>query len=321
MKKSMKCVAGVLSTMWLLGAGPTLLAQSSGEGAGAGGGDPVVVEKPAGKGGVAAQAKPPRLSAEARAELKQARALVKACRGLTGPERSHRLEAAASKYDGLVARFAKEPRAAAEAAWAAAQLWRRHGSLPLAEKDYLHAASCDAARYAQRGLLGAADMQRRQERLESAFATYAKAEAVDAGTSRAQLARLWVARMLQSSGRLDAAIEKFQAALESAPTVRQSIGAADYLARAWLAKDDLESCEAVLDHIDKVVAAHEARDPIERERLRLALMRMSSRKALQRARDSKNGAAADAVRLDEHRRGRSSRRAVVSGKAKAGWRR
>ncbi|MCK5944119.1 MAG: tetratricopeptide repeat protein, partial [Planctomycetes bacterium] len=219
-----------------------------------------------------------------------------------GPERDRALELAASAFDRCVAQFAAEPAAAALAAWSGAELWRRHGSLLLAEKDYLHAAASDAVRYGQRGLLGAADMQRRQHRTEEAMATYAKAEKCDPGTSHAQLARLWMARILMSEDKVDAAIVRFQAALESAPTPRQAIDAADLLAKAWIVKGDLDAAGFVLDHADGLVRDYDGGDPIVAERLRRACQRMSARKALQRALDDKHDAAGDAVRLEQHRR-------------------
>lgn len=253
------------------------------------------------------QGKPPqagevRISTAARVAIGEARALAKASRGKNGPARKRSIELAAAAFDRCVASFAAEPAAAALAAWSAAELWRRHGSLLLAEKDYLHAARCDARRYGQRALLGAADMQRRQQRIEEAMKSYAAAEKVDAATSRAQLARLWMARLLQAQDKLDEAIERFQAALESAPSPRQALDAADFLAKAWIAKGDLESAGFVLDHADKLVREHKDGDPIVAERLRRACQRMSARKALRRALDQKHDAAGDAVRLDEHRR-------------------
>ena len=240
----------------------------------------------------------PKLSAEARTAIQEARKLEKEARKVTGPARSRKLEVAAAQFDRLVAKFEAEPEAAALAAWTAAGIWRRHGSAPLAEKDYLYAAKTNAARYGQRALLGAADMQRRQERVEDAMKTYALAEAVDPRSSNAQEARLWVARMLQGSNQIDAAIEKFQAALESAPSARQGIDAADYLAKAWIVKGDLDAAGFVIDHAEKLVASEQDGDAVLAERLRRAFERMSARKALQRALDEKTGVKQDAVRLD-----------------------
>ena len=88
----------------------------------------------------------------------------------------------------------------------------------MCSSDLLYAAKADALRYGQRGLLGAAHMQRRQQRVADAMKTYAKAEAVDPRTSRAQEARPGVARLLPAGKQVAKAIEKVQAALESAPT-------------------------------------------------------------------------------------------------------
>lgn len=247
----------------------------------------------------------PKLSEEARKAIAEARQLEKETRKVTGPARSRKLELAAAAFDRLVAKFDAEPEAAALSAWLAAGVWRRHGSEPLAEKDYLYAAKKNALRYGQRGLLGAADMQRRQQRVEDAMKTYAMAEAVDPRTSSAQQARLWMARMLQASNQIDAAIEKFQAALESAPSPRQAIDAADYLAKAWIVKGDLDSAGFVIDHAQQLVDNEQGGDAVAVERLRRAFERMSAKKALRRAQDEKSGAAKDAVRLEEHRRSKA----------------
>ena len=280
----------------------------------------------------------PKLSAEARLAFAEARQLEKNSRKVSGPARSRKLELAASCFDRLVAKFEAEPQVAAQAAWHAAELWRRHGSAPLAEKDYLFAAKAHAVRYGQRGLLAAADMQRRQLRTEDAMATYAQAERVDPRTGRAQSARLWMARMLLTDGKVEQAIERLQAALESAPSPRLMqlmprtavTGAydhgsyaalervADHLAKAWIIKGDLKAAGFVIDHAQKLVDGERGGDPIVAERLRRAFDRMSAKKALQRALDQKTGAAKDAVRLDEHRRREASKAAKAGKAGKAG---
>ncbi|MGK0352906.1 MAG: tetratricopeptide (TPR) repeat protein [Planctomycetota bacterium] len=270
-----------------------------------------VAKKPTAQKPVAKSAVPksmaPELSSEAKIAFRDARKLEKDSRKASGPARSRKLELAASAYDRLVAKFEAEPQVAAQAAWYAAELWRRHGSAPLAEKDYLFAAKQHAVRYGQRGLLAAADMQRRQLRTEDAMTTYAQAEVVDARTGHAQTARLWMARMLLSDGKVDLAIERFQGALESAPSPRRAIDAADYLAKAWIIKGDLDSAGFVIDHAEKVVHGEKHGDPIVAERLRRAFERMGAKKALERALDEKHGAAKDAVRLDEHRRSQAGK--------------
>lgn len=244
----------------------------------------------------------PKLSAEARSALAAAHKLVRASRKVAGPERSRKLELAAGAFDRIVAQFVDEPAAAAQAAWNAAETWRRHGSAPLAEKDYLYAAKADAVRYGQRGLFGAAEMQRRQQRTADAMKTYRRAEAVDPRTSRAHDARLWLARLLLGQKKVDAAIEQFRVALESAPSSRLAIEAADYLAKAWIDKGDLEAAGFVIDHARTLVDDEKGGDPVVVARLQRAFERMAAHRALRRAQDERDDAAGDAARLEESRK-------------------
>lgn len=238
------------------------------------------------------------LSDAGRSALAGAKEVAGRTRGLKGPERAQALEAAATAYDKVVAGFTAEPAVAAAAAFAAGDLWRQQGSLPLAEKDYLLAAQLDAERFAQRALLGAADMQRRQKRVDEAMATYARAAAVDPGSTRAQDARLWQGRLLQGLERVDEAIVAFQAALESADPGTQTIDACNFLALAWIHKGDLDSASRAIEHAEHAVQGVGDEDPIAIERLSKSLEGMSAKKALQRARDKKNQAGKDAARLD-----------------------
>ncbi|MBL8749626.1 MAG: hypothetical protein JNK78_10740 [Planctomycetes bacterium] len=247
-----------------------------------------------------------KVSDAGRTALQAAKQVAARCRGLRGPERAAALEQAATAYDKVVADFGAEPAVAALAAFTSAELWRQQGSLPLAEKGYLLAATADAPRYAQRGLIGAADMQRRQKRIDEALATYAKAAAVEPGSSRAQDARLWQARLMQSSHRIDEAIPMFQSALEAADPGSQTIEAANYLALAWIEKGDLDAAGHVLDHAAQSVADVGDDDPLVAERLHKTLEAMSAKKALQRARDKATGAGKDAADLDAVRRQRGT---------------
>lgn len=244
----------------------------------------------------------PAFSAAGRAALASAREQVQKVRGLRGVERARVLESAASAHDKLAAEFAAEPLVAAAAAYAAADLWRQQGSLGLAERDYLQAVQLDPDRFAQRGLMGAADMQRRQQRADEARITYGKAAAIEPGSSRAQDARLWQARLLQLQERWDEAIPAFQAALESADPGAQVIEAANFLALAWLQKGDFDAATHAIDHAEQSVVALGDEDPIVLERLRKSVETMSAKRALQRARDQQNEAGKDAARLDADRR-------------------
>jgi len=266
------------------------------------------VEQGVGKVGVGKQGVG-KIGASARAAIRKARAMLVASGEETAAERSRRLELAARALDQLVADFADEPAAAAMAAWHAAETWRRHGSPPLAEKGYLRAARLNAPRYGQRGLLRAADMQRRQQRVADATKTYRRAEAADPRTAYAQDARVWVARMLLANQQVEQAIARLQAALESAPSPSMAIETADHLAKAWIVKGDLESAGFVIDHARQLAADASGDDPVMAERLDRAYTRMRAHRALQRARDDKFGAKQDAVRLDAHRKRSASRRA------------
>lgn len=287
-------------TLWMRGLLGLFLAlpvaAQAGEPVGANGGD-----KPAAN---ASAPKKPRiaLSEAGRAALAAAKEVAGKVRGLRGPERMQALEAAASAYDKVVAEHGGEPAVASVAAITAADLWRQQGSVALAEKDYLLAAQLDADRFGQRGLLGAADMQRRQQRRDEAMATYKKAAEVDPTSGRAQQARLWQARLLQQSERLDEAIAAFQAALESADPGNETVEACNFLALAWIEKGDHDAAAKAIEHAEQAVQAVGDDDPIVVERLKKALEAMSAKKALQRARDKAANAPKDAVGLDRARR-------------------
>lgn len=255
----------------------------------------------AGSAGTVVEATP-KASDAARVAIAAARQLAAQCRGLKGPDRARALEQAATAYDKIATDFAAEPTVVAAAAFAGAGLWRQQGSHAMAEKGYLLAATADAPRFAQRGLFGAADMQRRQKRVDEAMVTYGKAAAVDPGSARAQEARLWQARLLLAEERVDEAITAFQAALESADPGSQTIDAANHLALAHVHKGDLDAAGRAIEHAEHSIAELGDEDPLVLERLHKTLEAMSARKALQRARDRQSGAAKDAVDLDAGRR-------------------
>ena len=241
--------------------------------------------------------------------LKDARDLAARADKCHGPARARALELAAPAYDRCAAGL--QGAASASPAWAAAELWRRHGSLFLAEQSYLRAAHSDRRRYGQRALLGAADMQRRQRRRVAAAKTYRAAERVDPASARAQRARLWIARLLFADGKTEQAIARFQGALECASTPRQAIEAADHLAKSWVQIGALQRAQRVLDHVDRLVQTRAGETEQDMQRLRAASRRMGARKALQRALDARHGRGDDAVRLDEHRRRRDKRDARI----------
>lgn len=241
------------------------------------------------------------MSEEGRAGLARCKKMAGQARGLHGDERLHVLAEAAGAYDKLVAEFVEEKPVAAAAAFAAAGIWQRHGSLPLAEKDFLYAADADPARYRQRGLLGSADMQRRLKRNDEALASYQKAIEAGPATSHAQDARLQVAKLYEAMGRIDEAIATSQSALESAKVGNEEIEACNQLALLQIKKGDFEAAERALEHAEESIEGADNGDPIVAERLQKAVQGMSARRALQRAKDKQNSSGADAVRLEADR--------------------
>ena len=253
--------------------------------------------KPVAEAAAKARSKPV-ISEPARNALAGAKELAAAVRGLRGPDRTKALEAAATAYDKVVADYTAEPWVAATAAFTGAETWRQQGSLALAEKDFLLAAQLDAERFAQRGLLGAADMQRRQKRYDEAMATYQKGAAIDPGSAKAQEARLWLGRMLHDAERVDDAIAAYQTALESAHAGAQTIDVCNWLAIAWIAKGDFDAAARAIDHAEQSVATLGDEDPIVLERLKKSLELMPAKRSLQRARDKQANAGKDAAGLD-----------------------
>lgn len=243
--------------------------------------------------------KRPMFSEASRAALAAARAEAMKVRGLEGDAQTAALEAAAKAYDRAANEVAAEPKAAAQASFSAAELWRRQGSIAEAERCYLSAAQLDAERYAQRGKLGAADMQRRAQKHDLAIASYRDAAAIDPTTSRAQTARVWVGRVLQSMGREVDAVVALRAAVASATTTGQTIEAINHLATALIAGGDLQGAAVALAQADAAVSTAIVEKPEEAERLHKALESMTARRALQRAQDKSLDTASDAAQLEK----------------------
>ena len=144
-------------------------------------------------------------------------------------------------------------------------------------------------------------MQRRAEKHEQSIATYRDAAAIDPATARAQTARLWIGRVLQTMGREVDAVVAFRTAVASAVTTSQTIEAINYLASALLAGGDLAGASQALAQADAAVSTAIVEKPEDAERLHKALESMSARRALQRAQDKAVDAAADAQQVDKPR--------------------
>ncbi len=236
--------------------------------------------------GVGAQEWRTVLSGEARAALSMAKAEARKARGQEGEALNAALRTAAAAYSKIGVDFAGEPRAAAAATFAAAELLRRAGDCARAEQGYLAAAQLEPQAFGQRGLLAAADMQRRQDHHDDALATYRRAEAADPGTRRGHDARLGAVRALLAMDRADEALAGLRAAVAAAPSVRPMLDAANLLVRTLIGRGDLTAAQEALAKAEAAVAAEVAEQPEEAERLHEAIESLPARKALQRARDA-----------------------------------
>jgi tetratricopeptide (TPR) repeat protein len=182
------------------------------------------------------------------------------------------------------------------------EAWRRHGSLEQAGAAYARAAELDPARLGARAGLQYAHTLRRLERLDEALLGYRKVAAIEPESSATREARVWIGRCLEESGQHDGAIEAYRAAVLRATAAADVLDASNRLAKLLVAKGDLAGAEEALQRADRAVADAAAEDAEAAPRLRKALAEMSARKALQRARDKRDGAHEDARRLEEARR-------------------
>jgi tetratricopeptide (TPR) repeat protein len=232
--------------------------------------------------------------------LEQARALAAQAKGKSGAERAAALEAGAKAYQNVAATHAADPGVVAEAAFEAAELWRRKGALADAEANYRAALDADRGRYGPRASFELAHLLRRGKKFDAAVELYREVAAMQPGSARAHSALLWVGRTLQAATRLDDAIVAFETALQAAPTPASLITTANWLAKVKIKQGDHEGARATIADVDRRVAADVAGDTPGAKRLQTALAEMSARRSLQRSLDKKNNAAADALDAEDN---------------------
>ena len=246
---------------------------------------------------------PLKMTPEGRRALGEARKAADQVKGLGGEARQEALQRAAGAYEAVVGRYAGDPATCAAANFEAAELWRRYGSLAVAEQAYGRAAELDPRRYAERGLIQVAHMQRRQKQMGKAHQGYLKVAAIDPSSTRAHQARLWIGRTLDALDKPDEAIAAYRQAVGAAGRPRHTIEACNWLAKALVIVGDLEGAESAIGLADKTVQAAVLEGGSGVESLKKALAEMSARRALQRAKDKKSGAHRDARQLEKGRRG------------------
>lgn len=242
-----------------------------------------------------------KMTPEGRQALAEARAVAERVKGLEGEEREAALASAAQAYESVASSHASDKAACAQANFEAGELWRRHGSLSVAEEAYARAAELDANRYAERGLIQVAHMRRRQGQVEEAHGVYVTVATIKPASSRAHEARLWVGRTLESLDRREEAIAAYRKAVDAAAGPRQAIEACNWLAKALVTAGDLPGAEAAIGRADQAVQAVPAEQ--RSAAVTKALAEMSARRALQRAKDKKSDAHKDARRLEKKRGG------------------
>lgn len=235
-------------------------------------------------------------SAPLRDALRAAEDVAERVRGLEGAERLPALEQAARAYEEVGTKYAGAGPAVARAWWEAGELWRRHGSLALAEKAYQQALERDPTRYGERAWLELGHVQRRTDRADEALASYGKAAAVRPASARAHEARLWIGRTHAQGGKLQDAITAYRAALEATDHPGRVVEACDMLAMAQIKAGDLGGAAESVRLADSQLSKVEG--PAA-DRLKRALDGMSARRSLQRAQDKQSKAAVDADRLQQ----------------------
>jgi tetratricopeptide (TPR) repeat protein len=247
---------------------------------------------------VAQDVAPPVAGVDAKAELARAAGLVEALKGVKGPERLDGMRRAAEAYDAVAVAFASDRAVVAQARYEAGECWRRAGEFESAARAYGQVLDGEPGRFEQRAAFEQAGVLRRLERFDEALAGYRRAAAVTPENVRAHEARVWVAKVLESRGDVDASMAAFRAAVDAAVGPRRTVEACDELAKALIRRGDLDGAAAVLERASAAAAPVLDAGGEEAVRLRRVLDELGSRRQLKRARDRAQGTARDAVDVE-----------------------
>ncbi len=251
-------------------------------------------------------ATPPGGSAPATSDgrVQEAEGAAADCKGKKGEERQVALERAAKLWEGVLADFAEsEPEVGVRAAWEAGELWRRKGDLDGADRCYTRALALDQGRYRERATYARADVARRQQRFDDAIALYGEVVGMRPDSARAHRSRLRIGRCLEAKNDREGALQTYRDALDAvAATPRRAVDAGNALARLLVRMDDLDGAAAAIERVESIAKPVLDAGGKEGQRLQKALDGMSARRALQRARDDREGAGDDAEELDEDQR-------------------
>lgn len=267
-------------------------------------------------GGLAAQQKSEstkasnKPSAEVRAAIAGAKAALAKAKGTKGAERQSILRAAAEAYAKVAQDFAHESVGSAPACFTAAETFRKIGEVDRAVGLYQQAVERDAGRFAERGTLELAHLMRRKKDRPRAIEFYTKVTTLKPTSVRAHQARLWIARLHLDSGQRDQALAAYRVAVDKAPSPRRQIDACDDLAGLLVKMGRLDEAERAIARAESATrsAGSEGKpDARQAESLARAYAKMSSRRALQRARDKASKAHDSAEDIERSRKAPPSR--------------
>ncbi len=246
-----------------------------------------------------------RPSKEASAAMKKADAIRATAKGKKGEARKAILREAAAAYIRMMEDFVREPIGAAPASFAAAEILRAAGNLDKAKGLYRKSIDLDGARYGDRSYLQLAHIARRTKDHSGAIVLYQKVASGKASSGRAHDARLWIARCHAAGGKNDAAVAAFQSAIDKAATPLQVIDGCNRIASLLVKLGRLDDAEKAIARAASAAELPSNAKGKMAERLKKSLAKayanMSSRRALQRARDKVNQAHKDAREVERRR--------------------
>jgi tetratricopeptide (TPR) repeat protein len=235
--------------------------------------------------------------------LRAAGAVEGEAKGTDGDERSGILERAAAAYAKVALDFASEPAAVAQASFAAAEIWRRQGDLAKAGPLYERSLASDPVRYEERSLFELAHIARRNEESTEAIDLYGRVAQFRPDSARAHDSRMWIAKIHAGVPSNEEALAAFRIAVQKAGTPRRTIDACNGVANLQVKLGKLDEAQA---EVDRAALASKSTEG-DTESLAKAYEAMSARRALQRAKDKRDGAHRDAVQVEKGIR-RGSRR-------------
>ncbi|MBK8975710.1 MAG: tetratricopeptide repeat protein [Planctomycetes bacterium] len=227
-------------------------------------------------------------------------------KGVRGADRVTGLREAAAMYARIATDFDDRPETVARAHYESGECLRRAGDVAEAERAYSACLEADRGSFRERASFERGSMLRRLERWDDAVASYRIAIEARPASARADEARVWVGRCLESKGDNDGAREAYQDAVDSASSPERGVDACNRLGMFLVRRGELEAAGAIVERAEQIAEPVLQAGGKAAERMQERLDEMSVRRSLQRAIDRRDDAAGDAVRLDEATRGRSA---------------